>query len=68
MTIPTAESLPFGSVVAGQWAAVWVKEEESAVTGRPWTATHVRGVISDDDVDKVLQSGEATVLRVGAGG
>ncbi len=65
MTIPTAESLPFGSVVAGQWAAAWVKEEESAVTARPWTATHVHGAISDAEVDKALQSGAATVLRVG---
>ncbi len=67
MTVPTAESLPFASIVAKPNAAVWVKEEESSVTTRPWTATHYHGAISDADVDEVLQSGEATVLRVGEG-
>lgn len=30
-------------------------------------ASHYHGAVSDADVDEVLQSGEATVLRVGEG-
>ncbi len=62
---PSAKSLPFGSVVAGEFAAVWVKEEESDVAQYPWAATHRNGAISDADVDTELQAGRATVLRVG---
>ncbi len=69
MTIPTARSLPFASIVASSTVAVWVKGEESLNSLYPWAATHItRSAISDADVDEALQSGEATVLRVGAGG
>jgi hypothetical protein len=67
VNIPTAESLPFATIVAKRNAAVWVKEEESSRSGKPWAAVHYPGAISDADVDEVLQSGEATVLRVGEG-
>lgn len=64
---PAAATLPFGTVVAGRFAAVWVKEEESTVAERPWTATHIPGCISDADVDTALREGNATILRVGTG-
>ncbi len=67
MNIPSAESLPFASIVAKPNAAVWVKEEESSRSGRPWSASHYHGAVSDAEVDEVLQSGEAAVLRVGEG-
>jgi hypothetical protein len=62
---PPAESLPFGTIIAGTFAAAWVKEEESSVAERPWTATHIPGAISDVEVDEVLREGKATILRVG---
>lgn len=64
---PSAASLPFGSIVVGQFAAAWAKEEESDLAARPWTATHIAGTISDAEVDEALQDGRATVLRVGTG-
>lgn len=64
---PSAEALPFGSIVASATTAVWVKEEESTVSARPWAATHRPDAISDADVDAELRSGRATVLRVGTG-
>ncbi len=67
MTIPSARSLPFASIVAKSNAAVWIKEEDSGQCGKPWAASHYPGAVSDADVDEVLQSGVATVLRVGEG-
>lgn len=67
MSIPSAESLPYASIVAKPNAAAWVKEDESHDHNRPWVATHINGAISDADVDAVLQSGEAAVIRVGGG-
>ncbi len=66
-TIPSAASLPFASIVAKRNAAVWIKEEESERSGKPWAASHYPGAVSDADVDEVLQSGVATVIRVGEG-
>jgi hypothetical protein len=67
MTTPLAADLPFASIVAKRNAAVWVKEEESSRSGRPWAAVHQGGAIADADVDAVLQSGEASVIRHGTG-
>ncbi len=68
MSIPTARSLPYASIVAAPNARVWVKEEESHNSRYPWAATHIiKCAISDGDVDEVLQSGQAVVLRVGTG-
>ncbi len=67
MSIPSARSLPFASIVAKKNAAVWTKEEESERSMYPWAASHYLGAVSDADVDEVLQSGVATVLRVGEG-
>lgn len=72
MTTQSAESLPYASIVAAPTARVWVKEEESFGCRYPWAATHLKGqglhgAISDADVDAELQSGRATVLRVGTG-
>lgn len=66
MTVQSAADLPFGTIVAEASAAVWVKEDDSDHP-RPWAAVHLRGAISDADVDAVLQSGDATVVRVGTG-
>ncbi len=67
MNVPSAESLPFASIVAKRNAAVWIKEEESDNSPRPWAASHYPGAVSDAEVDEALQSGEAAVLRVGEG-
>lgn len=64
---PPAATLPFGTIVASPFAAVWVKEEESSIAARPWTATHRPGTISDAEVDKALRTGGATILRIGTG-
>ncbi len=62
---PAAATLPAGSVVATVGGAFF-KEENSADSTVPWAATHLNKAISDADIDELVLSERATILRVGA--
>lgn len=63
---PDAAALPQHSVVATRDHA-FIKAESGPTSG-PWLSTLVSGFrYADDDVTELLQSGEATVIRVGDG-
>lgn len=65
---PSAETLPERSIVASA-DVVWMKREP--LLGFPWTtdaaSTDGQRLWTNNAITKLIQSGEATVLRVGTG-
>jgi hypothetical protein len=57
-----AVELPIDSIVGSAHAA-WYKD----YAGGPWVCTHSTQYHSNDEIDAMLQAGQATVLRVGTG-
>lgn len=62
---PGAASLPAGSVVGSAHAA-WFKEAHPGQPHSRWVSTWSQWH-TDADIDSMLHSGEATILRVGTG-
>jgi hypothetical protein len=63
--MPTAADLPVCSIVA-TGTMVFIKDWDSAKQSRPWSGIG-ECAPTDADIDALLQSGDATVLRVGRG-
>lgn len=66
---PLVTSLPAGSVVATA-TAVFIKLDNTGEPTLPWSGTTdgmYTNLYGNDEIGNMLQSGEATILRIGGG-
>ncbi|MGI5247526.1 hypothetical protein [Dactylosporangium sp. CA-139066] len=63
---PPAATLPAHSIVGSAHAA-WFKEARPGQSHNPWVSTHTEQYHSDAEIDDLLRTDRATILRVGGG-